>query len=159
VVAASDSENAAFFEPKILAFLCNWCSYSGADSAGKSKIKYAANINVIRVMCSGRIDPTFILRAFHSGMDGVLVCGCHLGDCHYLEGNCKALGRHLLLQSVLKDIGIEPQRLRLEWVSATEGTRYAQIVNEMTEQIRQLGPLNFPVIKSEHSENHQLQDV
>jgi len=129
------------FEPKIIGFLCNWCSYAGADLAGVSRIQYPPNIRIIRVMCSGRIDPTFILEAFKDGADGVLVAGCHLpSDCHYISGNFKALRRITLLKKVLQDFGIEPERLRLEWVSASEGDRFATIVRDMVEQVKRLGP-------------------
>jgi F420-non-reducing hydrogenase iron-sulfur subunit len=132
------------FEPRILGILCNWCSYSGADGAGQAKLPYAPNVRVVRVMCSGRVDPAFVLEAFAGGMDGVLVCGCHPGDCHYVNGNCKTMGRVPLLQRILADLGVEPERFRLEWVSASEGARYAAIVDKMTEQIRALGPLRWP---------------
>jgi len=129
------------FEPKIVGFLCNWCSYTGADLAGTARIKYAPNIRSVRVMCSGRIEPTFIIKALFEGADGVLIAGCHPGDCHYQEGNYKALRRHLLLQRILPEYGVEPERVRLEWVAASEGERFATIVNEFTEEIRELGPL------------------
>ncbi len=129
------------FEPKIVGFLCNWCSYRGADLAGTSRMKCAPNVRAIRVMCSGRVEPTFILKAFQSGADGVLVLGCHPGDCHYSEGNYKAMRRIPLLKKFLAQMGIEEERLRLDWVSASEGDRFVSIVNEMTEKIRALGPL------------------
>ncbi len=128
------------FEPRIVGFLCNWCSYTGADLAGTSRIKYQPNVRVIRVMCSARVDPTFVLKALAKGADGVLICGCHPGDCHYSEGNYKALRRHRLLRRVLADYGVEEERVRLEWVSASEGRRFADVVNEMTDRIRKLGP-------------------
>jgi len=129
------------FEPKIIGFLCNWCSYAGADLAGVSRIQYPPNIRIVRVMCSGRIDPVFILEAFKNGADGVLVAGCHLpSDCHYISGNFKALRRVTLLRNVLQGFGIEPERLRLEWVSASEGDRFAAVVRDMVEKVRQLGP-------------------
>lgn len=130
------------FEPKIVGFLCNWCSYAGADLAGTSRKKYAPNVRVVRVMCSGRVEPTFILRALEKGADGVLLCGCHPGDCHYSEGNYKTVRRISLLKKMLAQLGIEDERVRLEWVSAAEGDHFASIVSEMTEQVRQLGP--FP---------------
>jgi F420-non-reducing hydrogenase iron-sulfur subunit len=129
------------FEPKIVGFLCNWCSYTGADLAGTARIKYAPNIRSVRVMCSGRIEPTFIMKALFEGADGVLIAGCHPGDCHYQEGNYKALRRYRLLKKILPEYGIEPGRVRLEWVAASEGERFATIVDEFTEQIRELGPL------------------
>ena len=128
------------FEPKIVGFLCNWCSYAGADLAGTSRVKYAPNVRVIRVMCSGRIEPTFVLKAFKEGADGVLVCGCHIGDCHYIEGNYKAARRIPLLKKMLSQFGIEEERLRLEWVSAAEGDKFASIVNDMTKKVKELGP-------------------
>lgn len=131
------------FEPRIVGFLCNWCSYTGADLAGTARIKYAPNIRSIRVMCSGRVDPVFVIKAFAEGADGVLIAGCHPGDCHYQEGNYKALRRYLLLKRVLPEYGIETGRLRLEWIAASEGERFAQVVNEFTEQVRALGPMNF----------------
>jgi len=130
------------FEPRIVGFLCNWCSYSGADLAGTSRVKYPPNIDIIRVMCSGRVDPQFVIKAFEKGADGVLVCGCHPGDCHYAEGNYKAGRRIPLLKKMLSQLGIEEERLRLEWVSASEGERFAAVVRDMTERVRKLGPLN-----------------
>ena len=128
------------FEPKIIGFLCNWCSYAGADLAGVSRIQYPPNIRIIRVMCSGRIDPAFILEALKDGADGVLVAGCHLpSDCHYLSGNFKALRRIILLKRVLQDFGIEPERVRIEWVSASEGDKFATVVRDMVEEIKKLG--------------------
>jgi F420-non-reducing hydrogenase iron-sulfur subunit len=128
------------FEPTIVGFLCNWCSYTGADLAGTSRIQYAPNVRVIRVMCTARIDPTFVLKALRDGADGVLICGCHPGDCHYSEGNYKMMRRFPLLKRLLDEYGIEPERVRLEWVSASEGQRFADIVNDMTERVRALGP-------------------
>ena len=131
------------FEPTILGILCNWCSYTGADLAGTARMKYPANIRSVRVMCSGRVDPGFILDAFRAGADGVLICGCHPGDCHYVEGNYKCLRRIPLTQQLIAGLGIDPARLRLEWVSASEGNRFQAIVTEFTEQIRALGPLKL----------------
>jgi len=131
------------FEPKIVGFLCRWCSYAGADLAGTSRIKYPPNINPIRVNCSGRVDPTLVIKALASGADGVLIAGCHPGDCHYTSGNIKTLRRFKLLQKLLDQFGIERERVRLEWVSASEGERYARVVRRMTEDIRSLGPLNW----------------
>jgi F420-non-reducing hydrogenase iron-sulfur subunit len=129
------------FEPKIIGFLCNWCSYAGADLAGVSRIQYPPNIRIIRVMCSGRIDPAFVLEAFKDGADGVLVAGCHLpSDCHYISGNFKALRRITLLKEVLKEFGIEPERLRLEWISASEGDKFAAVVRDMVDEVKKLGP-------------------
>ena len=132
------------FEPKIVGFLCNWCSYAGADLAGTSRIQYRPNIRIIRVMCSARVDPTFIVKALVQGADGVLVCGCHPGDCHYSEGNHKTMRRFPLLKKLLSDLGIEDERVRLEWVSASEGQHFADIVNDMTERIKVLGPSRIP---------------
>jgi F420-non-reducing hydrogenase iron-sulfur subunit len=131
------------FEPLIIGFTCNWCSYRAADLAGTSRMKYPPNIRLIRLMCSGRLDPTFILKAFAGGADAVLVTGCHPGECHYLEQNFKALRRIVLLRQTLAQFGIEPQRLRLVWASAAEGTRLAREITEMVEEVRALGPLNW----------------
>jgi len=131
------------FEPRIVGFLCNWCSYAGADLAGVSRMKMAPNVRPIRVMCSGRVDPSFILKAFASGADGILIGGCHPGDCHYSEGNYKTLRRSILLKKMLKDQGIDPRRVRLEWISASEGEKYARIVDEFVLTIKELGPLNL----------------
>lgn len=128
------------FEPKILAFCCNWCSYAGADLAGASKIQYPPNILIIRAMCSGMIHPNFVIEALNNGADGVLICGCHPGDCHYLEGNLKAEKRAEAIELMLEDFGLEPERFRLEWVSASEGKKFAKIVTEMVEQLKELGP-------------------
>jgi len=128
------------FEPKIVGFLCNWCSYTGADLAGTSRIQYPPNIRIIRVMCSARIDPTFVVEALAQGADGVLLCGCHPGDCHYAEGNYKAMRRFPLLKKVLKTYGVEDDRVRLAWVSASEGQRFGDIVADMTNKVRALGP-------------------
>jgi F420-non-reducing hydrogenase iron-sulfur subunit len=129
------------FEPKIIGFLCNWCAYAGADLAGVSRIQYPPNIRIIRVMCSGRIDPAFVLEAFKDGADGVLVAGCHLpSDCHYISGNFKALRRITLLKKVLKGFGIEPERLRLEWISASEGDKFAAVVRDMVDEVKKSGP-------------------
>ncbi len=128
------------FEPTIIGFCCNWCSYSGADLAGASKIQYPPNVLIIRSMCSGMIHPNIIIDALTSGADGVLMCGCHPGDCHYLEGNTKAEKRGEALELMLEDMGLEPERFRLEWVSASEGNRFANIVKEMVETLKELGP-------------------
>lgn len=128
------------WSPHIVGFACNWCTYAGADLAGTSRMKYPANIRIVRLMCTGRIDPTFILKAFLGGVDGVLVGGCHPGDCHYQSGNYKAQRRIILTQKLLQQFGIAPERLRLEWISASEGARFAEIVKDFTETIRSLGP-------------------
>ena len=141
------------YEPKILGLLCNWCSYTGADLAGTSRIQYPANIRVVRVMCSARVDPTFVLDALSKGADGVLICGCHPGDCHYSEGNYKAMRRFALLRQLLKAYGIENERVRLEWVSASEGQRFADIVTDLTERVRALGPSRIqPALHTDHAE-------
>jgi len=128
------------FEPRIVGFLCNWCSYAGADLAGVSRIQYPPTLRIVRVMCSGRVDPIFIIEAFRSGADGVLVAGCHPGDCHYLAGNYKVQRRVVMLKRLLEQFGLEPERLRLEWVSASEGDRFATVIKDMTEEIKKLGP-------------------
>jgi F420-non-reducing hydrogenase iron-sulfur subunit len=130
------------FEPKILVFCCNWCSYAGADLAGTSRLKIKPNFRVIRTMCSGRIDPAFVFHAFARGADGVLVAGCHPGDCHYSSGNYKARRRVSLLKNVLPQLGIEPERLKLEWISASEGNKFRDTINDFIDQITQLGPLH-----------------
>ena len=127
------------FEPKILGFLCNWCSYAGADLAGVSRIQYPPNMRVIRVMCSGRVDPVFIFKALLTGIDGVFVLGCHPGDCHYLEGNYEAEKKFIMVQKFLKMVDFD-KRIRLDWVSASEGVRFAKVVTEFIESIRELGP-------------------
>jgi F420-non-reducing hydrogenase iron-sulfur subunit len=127
------------FDPLIVALCCNWCSYTGADLAGVSRIQYPHNVRVVRVMCSGMVHPNLVIDAFTSGADGVLICGCHLGDCHYQEGNYKAEKRAEAIRLMLADFGIEEERFRLEWVSAAEGPRFAQVVREFTEQIQTLG--------------------
>lgn len=128
------------FEPTIVGFLCNWCSYTGADLAGTARIKHRPNLRPIRVMCSGRVDPTFVLKAFAAGADGVLVCGCHPGDCHYIEGNYKTMRRFEMLKTLVREYGIDDRRVRLEWVSASEGERFALLVDEMTAELQTLGP-------------------
>jgi F420-non-reducing hydrogenase iron-sulfur subunit len=131
------------FEPKLVGFLCTWCSYTGADLAGTARTKYPPNLRVVRVMCSGRVDPNFVLQALAGGADGVLVCGCHPGDCHYSEGNYKCMRRLPITRRIVEGMGIDPRRVRLEWVSASEGNRFAAIVTEFTEQVRALGPLTL----------------
>ena len=127
------------FEPKIVAFLCNWCAYAGADLAGTSRLQYPPNIYIFRVMCSGRIDTEFVLNALRLGADGVLIAGCHLGDCHYISGNEKALRRIKLLQHLIEQFGYNKERVRLEWVSASESEKFVKIVNEMVENIKKIG--------------------
>jgi F420-non-reducing hydrogenase iron-sulfur subunit len=132
------------FEPVIIGFTCNWCSYRAADLAGTARIKYPPNIRLIRLMCSGRLDPTFVLKALSGGADGVLITGCHPGECHYIEQNYKAMRRYLLLRRTLKQFGIEPERVKLVWASAAEGVHLANEITKMVEEVRALGPLNWP---------------
>ena len=128
------------FEPLIIGFCCNWCSYAGADLAGVSRLQYPPNLRVVRVMCSGMVHPNLVIDALTKGADGVIICGCHLGDCHYLEGNVKAENRKEAIELMLEDFGVEPERFRLEWISASEGPRFAEVIREMTESVRALGP-------------------
>lgn len=129
------------FEPNIIAFLCNWCSYAGADLAGTSRARYPANVRVIRVMCSSRINPIFLINALQQGADGVLVGGCHPGDCHYVHGNYYARRRFGLIKSLMEHVGIDPQRIRMSWVSASEGKKFAKLVEELNEDIKKIGPM------------------
>ena len=131
------------FEPVVIGFTCNWCSYRAADMAGTARMKYAPNVRLIRLMCSGRLDPTFVMKAFANGADGVLITGCHPGDCHYIEQNYKALRRFHLLRRVLTQMGIEPGRLKLLWASAAEGAIFAFEINKFVEEVRALGPLGW----------------
>ena len=128
------------WKPKILGIVCNWCSYAGADLAGSARAQYPPDIRIVRLMCTGRVDPLFIMKAFMDGADGVLVSGCHFGDCHYLEGNYKSAKRMFLLKSVLKDLGIEDKRLRMTFVSASEGAKWAKVVEDVVKTINNLGP-------------------
>ena len=130
------------FEPNIVAFLCNWCSYAGADLAGTSRIKYPPNVKVIRVMCSGRVNPMFVINALQQGADGVLVAGCHPGDCHYTQGNYFAKRRMAVLKNLLEYIGVEPERVHMAWVSAAEGQKFADVIKEVTEDVKKVGPMN-----------------
>ena len=132
------------FEPLIIGFTCNWCSYRAADLAGTSRQKYPPNVRLIRLMCSGRLDPTFVLKALAGGADAVMITGCHPGECHYIEQNYKALRRFLLLRRTLAQLGIEPQRVKLVWASAAEGVRLANEITTLVEEIRSLGPLHWP---------------
>ena len=140
------------FEPKIVGFLCNWCSYRAADLAGTARIKYNQNIRIIRVMCSGRVDPTFVLKALANGADGVMVAGCHPGECHYIEQNYKALRRYEMLKNVLEMLGLEPDRVRLVWASAAEGQLLAEHIDKLIEDVRKLGPLNWQANWQNHPE-------
>jgi F420-non-reducing hydrogenase iron-sulfur subunit len=137
------SKNGNGFNPRIVAFLCNWCTYTGADLAGVARLKSSPSVRVIRTMCSGRVDPTFVFQAFKLGADGVMIGGCHIGDCHYSEGNFKTLRRVELMKIMLEKYGIDPNRLRLEWISASEGDKYASVTLEFEEQIRKIGPLKL----------------
>lgn len=128
------------FEPKIVGFLCNWCCYGGADMAGLGRMQYPTNIRIIRVMCSGRVDPEFILEAFRRGADGVFIGGCHLGDCHYVEGNYRTQRRIILMKKFLRSMNINPERLRLEWVSASEGEKFTRVVKDFVKVLKELGP-------------------
>ena len=128
------------FEPIVVAFCCNWCSYAGADLAGTSRLQYPPNIRIVRVMCSGMVHPNHIMDALTKGADGVLVCGCHPGDCHYLDGNLKAEKRAEAIELMLEDFGLEPERFRLAWISASEGPRFAQVMTEMVEDVKAVGP-------------------
>jgi F420-non-reducing hydrogenase iron-sulfur subunit len=138
------------FEPVIIGFTCNWCSYRAADLAGTARVKYAPNVRLIRMMCSGRLDPTFVMKALSGGADGVLITGCHPGECHYIEQNYKALRRFILLKRTLTQMGIEPGRIKLVWASAAEGVRLAEEITKMVEEVRALGPLNW-----DHDNGHQ----
>ena len=130
----------AEFEPKIIAFCCNWCSYAGADLAGVSRLQYPPNIRIIRVMCSSMIHPNLIIEALTKGADGVIICGCHIGDCHYIDGNKTTERRSEAIELLLEDFGLEPERFRIEWVSASEGPRFAQVMKDMVETIQLVGP-------------------
>ncbi len=133
------------FEPVIVAFACNWCSYAGADLAGVSRLQYPTNARIVRVLCSGMIHPNLVVDAFTKGADGVLVCGCHIGDCHYIDGNVKTERRADAIKLMLEDFGIEEERFALEWISAAEGPRFAQVMTEFTEQVRRVGPSPYKV--------------
>lgn len=128
------------FEPLIVVFCCNWCSYSGADLAGTSRIQYPSNIRIIRVMCSGMVHPNLVIESLTKGADGVMILGCHPGDCHYLDGNLRTQSRREAIELLLDDMGIDRKRFRLEWVSASEGPRFAQVIKEMVEQVKKVGP-------------------
>jgi F420-non-reducing hydrogenase iron-sulfur subunit len=147
------------FEPVIIGFTCNWCSYRAADTAGTARVKYAPNIRLIRLMCSGRLDPTFVLKALANGADAVLITGCHPGDCHYVEQNYKALRRFHLLKRVLTQMGIEPGRLKLVWASAAEGAILAAEFDKFINEVRALGPLNWPLQKQKTFSTPALEEV
>jgi F420-non-reducing hydrogenase iron-sulfur subunit len=133
-------DSGGIFEPRVLVFACNWCSYAGADTAGVSRIQYSPNVRLLRVMCSGRVHPSFVLKAFSEGADGVMVSGCHFGDCHYMFGNYRAVEQFEKLKGLTRLLGIEPGRIALEWISAAEGPRFAEVINGFVDQVRQLGP-------------------
>jgi len=139
---AQKTEHDPVYEPKIVAFCCNWCSYAGADLAGTTRIQYPPNVRIIRVMCSGRVDPAFVLKAFTLGADGVIVAGCHPADCHYINGNEKASLRGDFLESFLDEAGIEPQRFRIEWIAGSEGRKFAETVKKMVAELERLGPVS-----------------
>ncbi|MCX7944555.1 MAG: hydrogenase iron-sulfur subunit [Deltaproteobacteria bacterium] len=142
------------FEPKIMAFVCNWCTYTGADLAGTSRMKYQSNVRMIRVPCTGRIDPMFIIKAFESGADGVLVSGCHPGDCHYTAGNFHARRRWILFRQLLKFVGIDDDRVFFSWVSASEGKKWVDVINEITDTVRTKGPfVNYQNLNKEFTLN------
>ena len=146
----SDNQN---FEPVIIGFTCNWCSYRAADLAGTARIKYPPNVRLIRLMCSGRLDPTFVFKALSGGADGVLITGCHPGECHYIEQNYKALRRYLLLRKTIVQLGIEPERVKLVWASAAEGARLAEEIYKFVEEVRTLGPLSWPTWSNGHADH------
>jgi F420-non-reducing hydrogenase iron-sulfur subunit len=155
----TDTPESKPFEPVIIGFTCNWCSYRAADMAGTARMKYAPNVRLIRLMCSGRLDPTFVLKAFAGGADAVLVSGCHPGDCHYIEQNYKALRRYRLMERVLSQMGIEPARLKLLWASAAEGAIFAREVSAFVEQVRALGPLNWGSDRGPQTADHEPPSV
>lgn len=138
--AEETQQEKEIWEPRIIGFLCNWCTYAGADLAGSSRLKYPPNIRVVRVPCSGRVNPQLIIKAFERGFDGVLVSGCHPGDCHYSKGNYFARRRIMLLKQMLEYMGIEPERFHFDWISAAEGQKFAEVVEQFTEQVRKAGP-------------------
>lgn len=146
------------FEPRIVAFFCNWCTYTAADLAGTSRMTYAPNARIVRLMCSGRLDPQHVLAAFREGADGVLIGGCHFGDCHYQKGNYRARRRYMMLKRLLQEMGIEPERLRLEWISASEGDKVQKTMNEMVETVRKLGPLRLEPL-SHNAELYTDQEI
>lgn len=148
------------FEPVLIGFTCNWCSYRAADLAGTSRVHYPPNVRLIRLMCSGRLDPTFVLKALSTGADGVMITGCHPGECHYLEQNYKAMRRVMLLKRTLKQIGIEPERVKLVWASAAEGVHLAHEIGVFVDEIKALGPLDWPTAPGrEPMRETRLQEV
>jgi F420-non-reducing hydrogenase iron-sulfur subunit len=143
----------ANFEPKIVGFLCNWCSYRAADLAGSARIKYPPNVRIIRTMCSGRVDPTFVYKALAGGADGVMIAGCHPGECHYIEQNYKTLRRFDMIKKTLVDLGIEDDRVQLVWASAAEGQRLAEAIEKLVGDVKRLGPLHWPADWSNGSQH------
>lgn len=139
--ATAAAETVSGFEPRIIAFLCNWCSYAGADKAGSSQLSCPPNVNIIKIMCTGRMDPEFVLKAFKMGADGVITLACHPGDCHYKEGNLRAAQRHAMQARILEQMGISSERCRFDYVSAGEGEKFVQVINDIVEAVRNLGPL------------------
>lgn len=144
----SEVRSEGSFEPKIVGFLCNWCSYAGADKAGMAQSVYPSNVNVIKVMCSGRVDPQFVMKAFENGADGVIILACHPGDCHYKEGNYRAVQRYRMLLRLLEQMGIVKERCRFDYVSAGEGDKFVKIITEMVETVRGLGPLKTNTVQT-----------
>ena len=148
------------FEPKIVGFLCNWCSYRAADLAGTARIKYAPNVRIIRVMCSGRVDPSFVFKALADGADGVMIAGCHPGECHYIEQNYKAMRRYGIIKHTLTAMGLEPERVQLVWASAAEGQLLAEHIDKLVDDVRKLGPLNWAANWDEDGERLKaLEDI
>ena len=139
-LAQNENKQAGAFEPKIIAFVCTWCTYAGADLAGTSRLKYQSNVRVVKLPCTGRIDPHFIIKAFEQGADGVLVSGCHPGDCHYTSGNYNARRRFTMFRALLEYLGMDMDRIQFSWVSAAEGAKWTQVVDDVTEHVRKLGP-------------------
>ncbi|MHA1302959.1 MAG: hydrogenase iron-sulfur subunit [Candidatus Heimdallarchaeaceae archaeon] len=146
VVSKEQNKEQIEWQPRIVGFFCRWCSYQGADLAGISRIDYPPTTIIIKVPCSGRVDPTFVLKSFAEGADGVLIAGCHPGDCHYIEGNYKAMRRYELLKKTLEQMGIDERRFRLEWISASEALDFARVITEMTKTLTKLGPIKLPTL-------------
>jgi len=147
------------FEPKIMGFLCSWCSYTGADMAGIGRMQYPPNIRIVRVMCSGRMDPLFVVKAFEAGADGVLISGCHPGDCHYATGNYYTRRRFVAMRKLVSFMGIDERRLKITWVSASEGAQFAQVARKMTKELKELGPLNLGGGYAHHTISNQVQQT
>lgn len=146
------------FEPKIVGFLCNWCSYRAADLAGSARIKYPPNVRIIRVMCSGRVDPTFVMKALADGADGVMIAGCHPGECHYINQNYKAMRRYEMLKHTLTAMGVEPERVQLVWASAAEGQQLAEAIDKLVADVKRLGPLHWPQNWDENGQRQKALD-